>query len=225
MCSNELLCYRHLSTRYARVTLNFFYKYNWGSNNHEYLYGGVVIAQLILGPVADHYGFKQTAIPLVILLILASLLCAIAKVLIVFNLGRLLQAAAAGGLTVIGRASFSRHFSPQRALSLYVALVPAVAVLLPAIAPAIGGILTNKFGWKSIFIFISLLSVVLLLGFIFNYSIGKQKEVNTNLNPIFICKTYLQLLSNVRLLAYYHSDNINLRCAPWRGEAEGTQSE
>ena len=40
---------------------------------------GVVIAQLIIGPVADHYGFRQTIIPLAILLILTSLFCASAR--------------------------------------------------------------------------------------------------------------------------------------------------
>ena len=163
---------------------------------------GIVCAQLLFGPIADHFGFKQTALPLAILLILASLLCAFAQNLIILNIGRLLQALAAGGLAVIGRASFSRYFTPQRALGIYVAVIPPIAVLSPAAAPAIGGLLTSHFGWQSVFIFLCLLACLILFGLLSQYRIGKQADIKTSLNPIFIFKTYAKLFTHLRLLAY-----------------------
>mgnify|MGYP000502995768 CR=1 FL=1 len=163
---------------------------------------GVVIAQLIIGPVADHYGFRQTIIPLAILLILTSLFCASARSVLMLDIGRLLQALAAGGMAVIGRASFSRYFPPDRAMSLYIAIIPPVAIISPALAPSIGGLLAHHFNWQSIFILLALLSLLVLLGLIFNYPVGKQENVETSLRPSFIVKTYLGLLIHRDLLAF-----------------------
>ena len=162
----------------------------------------IVIAQFVMGPLADHYGFKQTAIPLAILFMLASLLCLLARTIIVLDLGRLLQAFAAGGMTVIGRASFSRYFPAKRALSLYMSIIPVVGSMSPALAPLVGGLLAQHFNWQSIFMLLIVLGALTLWGLIFKYPIGRQTATTTSLHPGFIIKSYFSLLANRHLLAF-----------------------
>jgi len=163
---------------------------------------GIVVAQLIIGPIADHCGFKKIAISCAILLILASLICMAAHSIFILNVGRLLQAAGAGGMAVIGRASFVRYFPPKRATSLYLKIIPFFTLSSPLLAPIAGGFLAHYFHWQSIFICLAFIGALLLMGLILKYPLGKQSDLKTNLHPMFIMNSYFKLLTNKVFIGY-----------------------
>ena len=162
---------------------------------------GMVLAQISMGPISQRYGFKQTAIPLSMVFIAASILCAFSPSILVLSMGRLVQSLAVGGLMVIGRASFYKYYPAEQAASMYIAIVPTIAVFSPAIAPIVGGFLTEHLSWQSIFIFLAIFAAVIFVGMLAFYPI-KSRDPEHSLHPAKILKTYGGMLKHRLLLGY-----------------------
>ncbi|MBF0218399.1 MAG: multidrug effflux MFS transporter [Gammaproteobacteria bacterium] len=120
------------------------------------------LSTLFWGPLSDHYGRLPIIIGSLIIYMIASVVCASAPTIGLFQLGRLLQGVAAGGGLVAGRAMIRDAYSPaeaQRTLS-HIMLLFAVA---PAVAPILGGWLNQQFSWQAIFWFLLAYGSVTLL--------------------------------------------------------------
>jgi len=112
------------------------------------------------GAISDVFGRRPVIISGLIVYTIASLGGAIAGNIETLWLFRALQGMSAGTGAVLGRAMIRDRFhgpEAQRLMS-QVTLVFGVA---PAIAPVIGGLLLNSFGWRSVFWFMFALSCVL----------------------------------------------------------------
>lgn len=157
---------------------------------------GTMLSYLIMGPLADYLGFRKLLLPLYIVLIIGSVICIIAPNLWTLSIGRFVQALAAGGLGVIGRGSFMKYFSEEKAMQLFVAVIPAVATLSPALAPTIGGFLVHHFIWQSIFIFLCCITALLFILALKFYHLPPEANNNQSIHPIAMAKTYGKLLSN-----------------------------
>ncbi len=113
----------------------------------------VMISSLLLvfGRLGDLYGHKKIYILGFVIFTAGSLLCGLApsiKLLIVF---RAIQAVGAGMLMAMGPAIVTNVSLPQeRGKSLGIIAV-SVSIALAA-GPVLGGVLTDKFGWPSIFL-------------------------------------------------------------------------
>jgi len=115
------------------------------------------IMMLWHGSISDALGRRRVIVAGLVVYFLASLLCALAPNVHVLIIGRVLQGLSAGGGVIVGRAVVRDVLdgpAAQRMMS-HVAMVFAVA---PAIAPIMGGALTEAFGWRSIFFFLVLLA-------------------------------------------------------------------
>lgn len=115
------------------------------------------IMMLWHGSISDALGRRRVIVAGLVVYFLASLLCALAPNVHVLIIGRVLQGLSAGSGVIVGRAVVRDVLdgpAAQRMMS-HVAMVFAVA---PAIAPILGGMLTETFGWRSIFVFLVLLS-------------------------------------------------------------------
>lgn len=115
------------------------------------------IMMLWHGSISDALGRRRVIVAGLVVYFLASLLCALAPNVHVLIIGRVLQGLSAGSGVIVGRAVVRDVLdgpAAQRMMS-HVAMVFAVA---PAIAPILGGMLTETFGWRSIFMFLVLLS-------------------------------------------------------------------
>jgi DHA1 family bicyclomycin/chloramphenicol resistance-like MFS transporter len=113
------------------------------------------------GALSDALGRRRMIIIGMAAYALAALVCAAAQSYETLLLGRLLQGICAGAGIVISRAivrDVYEHAQAQRAL----ALVMIIFGVAPAIAPIIGGWLGYLFGWRSVFLFLAVLSAALL---------------------------------------------------------------
>ncbi|MEP6997059.1 MAG: multidrug effflux MFS transporter [Betaproteobacteria bacterium] len=113
------------------------------------------------GALADALGRRPVVLASLAIYALATLGCAIAGNIETLWLFRALQGLCAGAGIVVGRAIIRDRFhgaEAQRLMS-QITLVFGVA---PAIAPVLGGVLLNVFGWRSVFWLLLALVVTLL---------------------------------------------------------------
>lgn len=128
---------------------------------------GLSIGQLAYGPVADRFGRR---IPLLFgasLFTLASLACAFAPNLEWLIGARFVQALGGCAGMVIARAIVSDRCDAVQSAKVFSQLM-LVMGLAPILAPMLGGLLVNLYGWQSIFIsltsFSALASIAVALG-------------------------------------------------------------
>jgi DHA1 family bicyclomycin/chloramphenicol resistance-like MFS transporter len=116
---------------------------------------------LLHGTLSDTFGRRRIILTGVAVYSLAALVCAFASSFEMFLAGRVLQGLSAGAGVVVGRAiirDVQRDADAQRAM----ALLMTIFGVAPAIAPIIGGWLGHLFGWRAVFLFLSLLAACLL---------------------------------------------------------------
>lgn len=128
---------------------------------------GLSIGQLAYGPVADRFGRRIPLLFGVTLFTLASLACAFAPNLEWLIGARFVQALGGCAGMVIARAIVSDKCDAVQSAKVFSQLM-LVMGLAPILAPMLGGLLVNLYGWQSIFVsltaFSALASLAVALG-------------------------------------------------------------
>lgn len=108
-------------------------------------------AQLVYGPLSDHFGRRNTAIASMVVCLVGSVGCAIAPSIGWLVFARIIQAIGSAGGMVISRAILSDRYG-HSGMAARLSSVIVVIVVVPMIAPLIGGYLTAWQGWRSVFL-------------------------------------------------------------------------
>jgi DHA1 family bicyclomycin/chloramphenicol resistance-like MFS transporter len=114
------------------------------------------------GAISDAVGRRRMVLVGLALFSAGSLLCAMAHDLNMLYAGRVIQGCSAGIGVIVGRAMVRDVFQGAAAQR-QMALVAMVFSLAPAIAPVCGGWLLYWAGWRSIFVFLSALTALMML--------------------------------------------------------------
>ncbi len=171
---------------------------------------GLAIGQLIYGYISDIYGRKKILLIGLLIYSLATLMCIFSTNIYEMLFFRLLQSIGACSGLIIGRAIIADRFSGKDYFKMFATVYPVVG-LSPAIAPVIGGYLTNIFGWKSNFILLLLLALIaILMTMNFEESLNEEKRLN-NLDLKLIIENNILVLKNVHFL--YYASMISLAYA------------
>ena len=121
----------------------------------------IAAATLVYGPLSDRYGRRPVILAGTALFCLGSLLAAAATVPGWMLLGRVLQAAGcAAGLTLT-RTIIHDAYGRRRSARVFAHLTTAM-MLVPMLAPGVGGILLDHVGWRAVFGVCLLFGVVAL---------------------------------------------------------------
>jgi DHA1 family bicyclomycin/chloramphenicol resistance-like MFS transporter len=118
---------------------------------------GLALAQLVFGPLSDRFGRRPVILAGLALATVASTAAIFAAGIATLIVARLVQSLGASTGQTIGRAIIRDLYDREHAASM-IGLVTSVVVLLPMVAPLIGGILDTLFGWESIFVFSALVA-------------------------------------------------------------------
>lgn len=123
---------------------------------------GVAFSQLIYGPLSDSLGRKKTLIGGLLIWLIST-----ASVIYTTHINellglRLLQGIGSCAGITISRAIINDMMDKKSSAQLYLVIFPFVGIS-PAIAPMIGGILTQHFGWRACFIFLTLFILATLV--------------------------------------------------------------
>jgi len=141
--------------------------------------------QIVLGPLTDRLGRKPVMITGLVLFGLASLLCAFASSIEMLLVSRFLHGLAGASGPVISRAIVRDSFDGTKAASLF-GYLAAIMAIVPMVAPILGGILHEAFGWQSIFLaMVGLAGLVLMVyGFGMAETLAPQKRITLRLSTI-----------------------------------------
>ncbi|SDQ16600.1 MFS transporter, DHA1 family, bicyclomycin/chloramphenicol resistance protein [Pseudomonas sp. UC 17F4] len=123
---------------------------------------GLSLGQLAYGPVADRFGRRIPLLVGVTLFTLASLACAFAPSLDALILARFVQALGGCAGMVLSRAIVSDKCDAVGSAKVFSQLM-LVMGLAPILAPMLGGLMVNLYGWQSIFIALTLFSALCTL--------------------------------------------------------------
>jgi DHA1 family bicyclomycin/chloramphenicol resistance-like MFS transporter len=120
---------------------------------------GLLVAQLVYGPLSDAYGRRRPILIGFSLYALASLACALPPNVTIFTVARLLQALGAGAGLVVARAIVGDLYDRRTAARVLGLIMPWMGAS-PAFAPLIGGYLTSWFSWRAPFVFTAALAAL-----------------------------------------------------------------
>ncbi|ARD45491.1 multidrug effflux MFS transporter [Colwellia sp. PAMC 21821] len=173
--------------------------------------------QLISGPLADRYGRRPVALGGILIYGLASIISAYSDSLAFFLVSRLMQGFGACAIVVSAFASVRDKYNAIESGVMYSYLNSAICCI-PALAPLLGTVLTEHFGWRSNFEFMA--GYAVFAGLILFFTLKETRPENTqrhkNListahfmpvlkHPVFMFNALLVMLSMAIIIAYVSS--------------------
>ncbi len=162
---------------------------------------GISAGQFLYGPLLDRYGRKKPLYYGMTVYFLASIGCALAysaNALITF---RLFQALGACVGIVASRAMVRDLFHVRDNAKIFSLLILVVGVS-PIIAPTLGGYITATFGWRYIFVVLTLLSLFILIAVHFALPESRAPNPDYSLKPKPIIRTFIMVFKDPQFYTY-----------------------
>ncbi|MEZ9525564.1 purine nucleoside transporter PunC [Enterovibrio norvegicus] len=123
---------------------------------------GMALGQVVYGPLSDRIGRIKVLVGGMALFTVATVACFLSDSIEVFLAARFVQALGACSASVIWQAIVIDRYDSKTSQRVFATVMPLVA-LSPALAPLAGAALESQFGWRSIFIALVGLGVLLVV--------------------------------------------------------------
>jgi MFS family permease len=108
------------------------------------------IASPVYGRLGDSFGRKRLMYVALVIIVVATVLCGLAPTVDTLIAARVLQGLGGGGLMTLAQALIGEAV-PPRERARYQGFLASVAVFSNAFGAVAGGLLTEHFGWRSVF--------------------------------------------------------------------------
>jgi DHA1 family bicyclomycin/chloramphenicol resistance-like MFS transporter len=161
---------------------------------------GYGLAQLIYGPVSDMFGRKSVLTAGLSVYGLGCLVCMNATSIETLIAGRLIQGLGVCVGPTVGRA-ICRDVFDGKELAKALSLISALIAISPAIAPTLGGVLTEYGGWKTTFVFLFLVSLILII-ISWMYLFETNNEQRSPPSLALLVDSFRSICSNGQFLSY-----------------------
>ena len=161
---------------------------------------GFCIAQLVWGPVSDHFGRRLPLFIGMALFIAGSVGCALSTDIVQIVFWRVFQALGACTGPMLARAMIRDLFSRTRAAQMLSTLMIIMAVA-PIAGPLIGGQMIKVTSWHTIFWLLAIIGVLMLVSlFWLEETLPAEKRVKASLSGAFA--NYAILLRNASFMRF-----------------------
>ena len=162
---------------------------------------GIAAGQLLYGPLLDRYGRKPPLYAGLGIYILASLGCALTSSSESLIAMRFLQAV--GGCSgMVAAQAFVRDLFPVEKTAVAFSWMILVVAVSPMIAPTVGGYLTTAFGWESVFIFLAIITLFIVLLVRFILPEGRKADRSISLRPASVIRNFYHVTRQPQFLLY-----------------------
>lgn len=170
------------------------------------------IGMLIWGPLSDRHGRKPILLIGMILYAVASVCCAFSFNIYMLIFFRIIQAIGSAAAVAVATAVLKDIYHGEE-LGSKLAIVQSISMTSPIISPIIGAFILKYTSWHGIFIILTLVSIIAIIGTLFfkethkNPSEGNLIEVFSTLKTVSENKKFLLVvitfaLTLLPLLAY-----------------------
>ena len=162
-------------------------------------FAGFALAQLVCGPISDGIGRRPVLLGFLGIYCVASVLALVAPVIEALIAARFLQGVGGAVGIAISRAIVRDLFTNERSAGI-MNMIGMILGIGPALAPTLGGVTMELFGWQAIFL--------LMVGFgIAIFLIVKATMVETvkrdlrRIRPRALARSYASLLSSLYFMS------------------------
>jgi len=167
---------------------------------------GICLGQLVYGPILDRYGRRTPLLWGLGVFALSSLACAWAPSAEALIALRFLQALGGCAGMVAGRA-LVRDLFPHDAADVFSSLMLVMGVA-PIIAPGVGGWLSTRLGWPSIFVFLAAVALLVGVAIAWRLPTVHVRDEGQTLHPREVARGYLAILRDRTFLAWGLSGSL-----------------
>ncbi|HGN1706574.1 TPA: multidrug effflux MFS transporter [Providencia rettgeri] len=157
------------------------------------------LGQLVSGPLVDKYGRKPVAIAGMLLYIAGSGVAIIATTSEVFIASRLLQGVAVCCTSVVAFSCVRDRMNGTEAARAF-GFLNGTLNIVPALAPLLGGLLAEAWGWRAPFWFLALYALVILVLIVIFLPETRPTDLPQVKNKLF--KTYWRILGNGQFMTF-----------------------
>jgi DHA1 family bicyclomycin/chloramphenicol resistance-like MFS transporter len=162
---------------------------------------GISAGQLLYGPLLDKFGRKKPLYFGLVLYIISSLCCLFVTSIDQLIILRFIQAIGSCAAAVASIAMVRDLFTVEESPKVFASLLLVIA-LSPMLAPTAGGYLITALGWQSVFVFLSLMAVLMLLTTIWLLPESYKPDPTYSLKPKPILTNFIIVLKDPSFYTY-----------------------
>lgn len=155
---------------------------------------GFCFSQLVCGPLSDGFGRRPITIAFMVIYLAASLLALFSTTIDMLLVARFLQGVGAAVGVTISRA-IVRDLFTHDASARVMNLIGIVIAVGPAVAPTLGGVTMELFGWQAIFVVMVCLGILVVLMAIFIIRETVNRDLG-RIRPKQLLHSYRTLLTS-----------------------------
>lgn len=162
---------------------------------------GMGIGSVLWGSASDRYGRKPTLIVSLIIFVVSTIVSLFSPGITFFIVCRLFQGVGAGGAMVLST-SIPADVFMGRQLAKLMAIIGVINGVAPALAPVLGGVMSDWIGWRGIFV------VLLVIGLVMTFWTTRYRETLPPQRRLQVhsfsdyMKAYRSLFTNGRFMIY-----------------------
>lgn len=151
--------------------------------------------QIITGPLADRFGRRTVAVVGLFLFFATSFLVAAAQSIEMLYIARVLQGMAASTGPITARAFVRDGYDGSKAAAMF-GILAAIMGIVPMLAPILGGVMQEQWGWQATFWFMGTAGLVIAFTFILFVDESLKPQNRQPIRPMVVLRNFGTLLSN-----------------------------
>lgn len=160
----------------------------------SFYFAGFAIAQLVCGPLSDGFGRKPVTLGFMGIYLVSSVIALFASSIEILIAARFMQGVGAAVGIAIARAIVRDLFTSDRSVRI-MNLIGLILGIGPAIAPTLGGVAVELFGWHSVFLLMLIFAIAIVLTVQFALVETVRRDLS-RIKPFALLRSYGQLFGS-----------------------------